>query len=212
MKNLVVIIIAIFLTSFVPQTGMAQNDRDQIEVKVEGLGCPFCAYGLEKKFKDFKGIKDVKIEMETGLFTFSYPTDKKITVDQIEKKVDDAGYTAVATQINRADGTVESNTDQKEAVEIDMSKVTETTFFVAGNCGMCEARIENTAKDIAGVVDADWDVDTKMLTVSLDPSQTSDEVVAKSVAASGHDTKFFKAEMEVYKKLPGCCQYDRVEE
>jgi periplasmic mercuric ion binding protein len=35
------------------------------------------------------------------------------------------------------------------------------------------------------------------------------EDIEKSIAAVGHDTQNFSSEISVYKKLPGCCKYDR---
>jgi len=34
-------------------------------------------------------------------------------------------------------------------------------FKVAGNCGMCKARIEKAAKSVDGVSGADWDKELK---------------------------------------------------
>lgn len=81
-------------------------------------------------------------------------------------------------------------------------------FKVYGNCGMCEKRIEKAAK-LDGVTKADWDVDTKIMTVSYDPAKTNGKKVQKAVAAVGHDTEKETAKDNVYKKLPGCCLYDR---
>ncbi len=33
----------------------AESDTQKIKIKVEGLYCPFCAYGLEKQLKKIKG-------------------------------------------------------------------------------------------------------------------------------------------------------------
>lgn len=209
MKNLI-IIIAVLSFSLNSNNVNAQSDRDQIEVQVDGLGCPFCAYGLEKKFKEFKGIKDVKIEMETGLFNFTYPSEKEMTLKQVESQVDKAGYTAVTTKITRADGTIEES--KQNITELsDQSEIVAKDIFVAGNCGMCQARIEKTAKSVAGVVNAEWDKDNKMLTLEYDSSQTSIGEVSESIAKAGHDTKYSKAGEDVYNNLPGCCQYDRVQ-
>jgi periplasmic mercuric ion binding protein len=82
------------------------------------------------------------------------------------------------------------------------------TFKVYGNCGMCEKRIEKAAK-IEGVNQAEWSDETQMITISFDPAKTSIEKVHKAIAAVGHDTDKEKAVDEVYKKLPGCCKYDR---
>lgn len=208
MKNLIIVIVATFslLTSF---TAHAQSDRDQIEVQVDGLGCPFCAYGLEKKFKEFKGIKDVKIDMETGLFTFTFPSEKALSLEKVESQVDKAGYTAVSSKITRADGTVEESKQNITELTAE-SKIVEKDIFVAGLCGMCKARIEKAAKSINGVVDAIWNKDNKMLKLKYDSSQTSIGEVSETVAKSGHDTKYNKANDAVYDELPGCCQYDRV--
>ena len=71
----------------------------------------------------------------------------------------------------------------------DESEVIETSIFVAGNCGMCKARIEKAATSLMGVVDAEWDSETKMLALSYDKNQIEESVVAEAIATSGHDTK-----------------------
>ena len=208
MKNLLIVIISVFAFTSVTSNVNAQSDRDQFEVQVDGLGCPFCAYGLEKKFKEFKGIKDVKIEMETGQFNFSYPADKKLSLEDVENQVDKAGYTAVTTKIVRADGDIEESKQNITELTTE-SEIVNKDIFVSGNCGMCKARIEKTAKNVNGVVSASWDKDNKMLKIEFDSSQTSIGEVSEAVAKAGHDTKYSKAEDDVYNELPGCCQYDR---
>ena len=83
-----------------------------------------------------------------------------------------------------------------------------TKFKVYGNCGMCEKRIEKAAK-IEGVTSADWDVDTKMLTIQFDETKVKPSKVHQAVAAVGHDTDKVRADDKVYAKLHGCCQYER---
>lgn len=83
-----------------------------------------------------------------------------------------------------------------------------TKFKVSGNCGMCEKRIEKAAK-IKGVQSADWDVETKILTVQFNEKKTKPSKIQAAVAAVGHDTEKIKADDAVYAKLHGCCQYER---
>ena len=85
------------------------------------------------------------------------------------------------------------------------------TFKVHGNCDMCKNRIEKAAK-IEGVSKVDWDVDSKILTLTYDLDKTSIGEIQKKVAAVGHDTEKFTAEANVYNKLPGCCKYERRKE
>lgn len=81
-------------------------------------------------------------------------------------------------------------------------------FKVYGNCGMCEKRIEKAAK-IKGVKLADWDVDSKILTIHFDEKKVTPGKVHQAVAAVGHDTDKVRAKDKVYAKLHGCCQYER---
>lgn len=86
--------------------------------------------------------------------------------------------------------------------------VTTETFKVSGNCGMCKNTIEKAAK-VKGVSKADWDTETKVLTLKYDPSVVTSDAVLQRVADAGYDNEKFKATDKSYKSLDGCCQYDR---
>lgn len=222
MKNLIVIIM---LSAFAilglnaqeiankieTQTVKTIKGKDKYSIKVDGLGCPFCAYGLEKKFKDFKGIKNVKIEMETGVFTFTYPAEKALSIEQVEAKVEEAGYTAITTKIIRTDGTVEENatTTATTTVEDAEGEVISKAIQIWGNCGMCKARIEKITNGIEGVIFAEWSEETKILMVQYDSATTDSAVIEAAVAKAGHDTENAEADDETYENLPACCLYDR---
>ena len=106
-----------------------------------------------------------------------------------------------------------SHSHQAEIKKAEMQPVggMKDIFMVYGNCGMCERRIEGALANVKGVHSADWDVDTKVLTVQYDDEAISLDEIKKKVAAAGHDAGQFRAEKEVYDQLPGCCQYDRPE-
>ncbi len=83
------------------------------------------------------------------------------------------------------------------------------TFKVYGNCGMCKATIERALKKKDGIVSRDWNVETKMLTVTFYPSKITLEQIHKKVAAVGYDTELERAPDAVYEKLHPCCHYER---
>lgn len=83
-------------------------------------------------------------------------------------------------------------------------------FNVAGNCGMCETRIEKAANSVEGVSTADWNQKTKMMEVTFDDGITEVHAIHKAIAEMGHDTDQCSAKDEVYSKLPGCCKYERL--
>lgn len=75
------------------QTIIASLAETKVEVRVDGLSCPFCAYGLEKKLKKIDGIKDLKIDIKKGLVTFTLKEGKTVDEKTIRKIVKDAGFT-----------------------------------------------------------------------------------------------------------------------
>lgn len=84
----------------------------------------------------------------------------------------------------------------------------EETFKVSGNCGMCKSTIEKAAKS-AGVTYADWNKDTKILTVRYTSTSTNAAKVQEKIAGAGYDTPSAKAKQADYDKLPACCHYER---
>lgn len=95
------------------------------------------------------------------------------------------------------------------SVGLTMAAEKNETFKVYGNCGMCEDRIENAAKEVKGVKTADWNKKDKMITLSFDDTQTDMHKIHMAIAKAGHDTEMHKADDDVYAKLHGCCQYER---
>lgn len=71
----------------------SETDKTYIKIEVDGLSCPFCAFGLEKKLKQVAGSKDVLIHLEEGEATMSAPKDQKPTKEELGKIVKDAGFT-----------------------------------------------------------------------------------------------------------------------
>lgn len=87
------------------------------------------------------------------------------------------------------------------------AKTVRTQFAVAGKCGMCEQRIEKAAKSVRGVLSANWNQQTKKLTLVYDNTKTTPAKVQQAIAAVGHDAGKAKASAKVYGKLPSCCRY-----
>lgn len=84
------------------------------------------------------------------------------------------------------------------------------TFKVAGNCSMCKKRIETALLNNTHVKKANWEVSSKILTVTYDPHAIDIGALHKIVAEAGHDTDKVKAPDSTYKKLMSCCKYQRM--
>lgn len=87
-------------------------------------------------------------------------------------------------------------------------KTITTKFKVWGNCGKCKIRIEKSLK-IKGVKKAEWNMDTKLLSVTFNPKQINITQIHEKILSTGHDTSEYFTETKLYKKLPACCKYIR---
>ena len=101
--------------------------------------------------------------------------------------------------------TKEVQTEQTTTKEVVM---TDATFGVRGNCGMCKSTIEKAVNGVDGVASAEWDKLRKQVNVSFDGSKTNVDAIHNAIAASGYDTDKVAGNEEAYGNLPGCCQYD----
>jgi len=63
-------------------------------IAVDGLSCPFCAYGLEKNLKKVNGIESVKIDMKSGHATVALKQGAQVDDQVLRQAVKKAGFTA----------------------------------------------------------------------------------------------------------------------
>ena len=96
------------------------------------------------------------------------------------------------------------------ATSAQIKNVQTATIKVYGNCGMCESAIEKAGSKTK-LYTTDWNVDTKMASITYDSKKTTADAVLKAIALSGYDNVNYLAPDEAYAKLPGCCKYDREE-
>ena len=94
------------------------------------------------------------------------------------------------------------------SAEAEASLTTET-FKVYGNCGMCKRKIEGALSDVKGIHYANWDADSKAMTVKYEPGAINTDDIKAKIAAVGYDSDTHRAPDEVYNSLHGCCQYER---
>lgn len=80
---------------------------------------------------------------------------------------------------------------------------------IYGNCEMCEKTIE-AAGNVKKVAKVEWNKDSKMATITYDSTITNQDEILKRIALAGYDSDKFLAPDDVYSKLSGCCQYERV--
>ena len=65
----------------------------QYQMRVDGLACPYCAYGIEKKLNKIDGVDKIDIDLNKGLVTVNVAEGVKLTEAQMTQLFKDAGFT-----------------------------------------------------------------------------------------------------------------------
>ena len=73
-----------------------------VRLKVNGMVCPFCAYGLEKRLGEIASVDAVLIRISDGLVQIRTKRDQELTDQVLEDAVKKSGFTL--TEIERLDG------------------------------------------------------------------------------------------------------------
>lgn len=68
-------------------------ETPDITVHIEGLACPICAYGLEKRLKKIETVEAISIHIKDGVVRIKLKEDATITEEKIRKAVSEAGFT-----------------------------------------------------------------------------------------------------------------------
>ncbi len=64
-----------------------------VSVKVDGLVCAFCAYGLDKQLKRIEGVEDVKVYLDAGRVDLKFKQGVAVALEDIPPTIKQAGYT-----------------------------------------------------------------------------------------------------------------------
>lgn len=62
-------------------------------LQVDGLACPFCAYGIEKKLSSIEGVEDIEVNIETGQVIVTMQDGNTLSETLADEKVREAGFT-----------------------------------------------------------------------------------------------------------------------
>lgn len=76
----------------------------------------------------------------------------------------------------------------------------------SAECGQCKERIEDGLNYLKGVTFAELDLETKKVTVKYSTKKVSFQQIKEKINSIGYDADDMKANPDVVKKLPACCQ------
>lgn len=59
---------------------------------VDGLACPFCAYGIEKKITALKGVQKIEIDLDAGFVAVTVSSGATLDEATVQQAIDQAGF------------------------------------------------------------------------------------------------------------------------
>jgi len=65
----------------------------QYDLRVDGLACPFCAYGIEKKIINTEGVTSIDFDLVKGLVIVKTSNKVSFTEPELKIIIHDAGFT-----------------------------------------------------------------------------------------------------------------------
>ena len=106
-----VILAALLISpSFLAAQTAGKNElKPKVTVRVDGLTCPFCAYGLEKRIKEIPAVQESIISLEDGIVELIPRAGQHIDIDEVKAAVIAGGFTPRGVQVALAGQLIEWN-------------------------------------------------------------------------------------------------------
>ncbi len=74
---------------------------NQYALAVDGLACPFCAYGIEKRLSAIEGVESVETDVKSGQVVVTLAEGKTLSEEVARQAIEDAGFTLRALKQTR---------------------------------------------------------------------------------------------------------------
>ncbi len=83
---------ALFLLGLLAAPAWAAQAANVYNVGVDGLGCPFCAYGIEKELGSVGGVDKVDVDIKSGVVVVTMAGEATLDRDTAKQAVENAGF------------------------------------------------------------------------------------------------------------------------
>jgi len=96
-----IILVTLFISPFLFAGEPAGKDdlKPRVTVQVDGLTCPFCAYGLEKRIQEIPAVEQSIINLKEGTAELIPKEGQHIDIDEVKAAVKAGGFTPREVQV-----------------------------------------------------------------------------------------------------------------
>ena len=72
--------------------GTARAEILAADLRVNGITCPFCAYGIEKKLRAIDGVQEVEVLFDEGVLRLTLSPDNGVAIGNLRDAVKKSGF------------------------------------------------------------------------------------------------------------------------
>ena len=90
------LVLIITLTFFQPAIAQIQG----VEMQVDGMTCPFCVYGIEKKLEAVGEVQSVSSNLKRGTVFIKLRKNEPINIGKLNEAIHESGFTPRKIKIN----------------------------------------------------------------------------------------------------------------
>ena len=76
-----------------PLAASQQSPTPQFQLQVDGLACPFCAYGIEKNLMTIDEIEKIEINIQQGTIRIWTKGGSLLEEEKVKQAIQDSGFT-----------------------------------------------------------------------------------------------------------------------
>ncbi len=181
-------IITLLVLSVLTLSALANQETERIitgekiTIRVDGLSCPFCAYGLEKKLKSIKGVKKIEIKVNDALAILYLNEGAEIAESLLRKKVKEAGFTP--REISEGENVMGITPSGKEI-----------TLKISGmSCQDCVQKVESALNKVGCARDVQVSLEKNQAVLFCTGDETHQQRLLEAVKEAGFDAEIVEKE------------------
>ncbi len=91
LKKLILVLGVSITTLIFFQSAFAEING--VEMQVDGMTCPFCVYGIEKKLKAVGEVKDASSNLKTGIVDIKLEGNGPLDIERLNEAIRESGFT-----------------------------------------------------------------------------------------------------------------------
>jgi len=92
MLKKLILVLAFFITTLIFfQPSFAEINN--VEMQVDGMTCPFCVYGIEKKLEALGEVKDASSNLKTGIVDIKLEANGPLDIERLNEAIRESGFT-----------------------------------------------------------------------------------------------------------------------